>query len=266
MRRGPDGFTIAEVLIATVVASLLLTFGYALLHMSGTVYKQVSGHDDGALQMKKASRHLHRDLVSSHAGSVRVTPVAGPGGLAGDAVSALTAHEGDDGRGTVCTTTGGNPYWQRNVLYYLTRPQGDPCSGVQDADGYEDACPHKVLVRKVIDLAPATFPLPTGDPANDMEEPLESAAPYLTRPTQNLSVSSMLSEPGVTDVEVVAINLLTMRVRQNPDPNINGEVQIELRAFNEEASRRTVQIGATTLSDKDRMLTHIFSCFPRNSQ
>ena len=262
---GRKGFTLVEVLIAMVVGGLLLTFGYALLDMAGKAYHQVSGHEDGELQMKKLSRQLQRDLTGSTSDSIVTAQVPDPVGFAGDAVSCMSVQAGVDARGLACTKEGGDPYWQRNIVYYVARPLGDTCAGGADADGYEDMCPHKVAIRKVIDTGDPTVPLPAGDPANDIEEPLPGLSDYLTRPAADYALTPMYSEPGnVTSVEVVAVNLLTMRVRRNPDPNVLGEVQIELRTFNQQGAQHTVNIGTTLLSGQDKRQTHIISCFPRN--
>ena len=47
-----------------VVGVLLLTFGYALLDMAGKAYHQVSGHEDGELQMKKLSQKPKPKVLS----------------------------------------------------------------------------------------------------------------------------------------------------------------------------------------------------------
>jgi hypothetical protein len=251
-------------MVAMLVAGLLLTFGYALLSMAIKSYHHISGHEDGELQMKRLSRQLQKDLTASSTSGIQIVSVPDPAGSAGDAVCFLSLQAGDDARGPACTDDGGNPFYQRNVLIYVARPLGDPCPGASDPDGYEDSCPHKVAIRKVIDSGDATEPLPAGDPANDGEEPLDNVAEYLTRPAGNLSVASMLAEPKVTSVEVIAVNILTMRVRLNPDSNALGEVQVTMRTFSEQGSRGTLQSGPTLLSGQDKTQSHVVSCFPRN--
>lgn len=261
---GASGFTLVEILIAMVMAGMLFGFGYALLDMSARVYHQVSGHNDGELQMKKLSRRLQKELVASKFDAIKTAPVADTAGTASDAVSMLSLNSTDRANGPVCTTVAGEPFWQRNVLFYLARPLGDTCTPQADAGGYEDVCPHKIAIRKVIDSGVTTEPLPAGDPVNDMEEPLDNLAPYLTRPSSNYDVTAMLAEPGVTDVEVVAVNLLSMRLSLDPEPDSPGEVFIELRALNEEGAGRGVAVGKTPLSGTGKVLTQILSCFPRN--
>ena len=76
----------------------------------------------------------------------------------------------------------------------------------------------------------------------------------------------MMAQPGMTDVEVIATNLLTMRVQKNPDPLYPNEILVTLRAFNEPASGKTTNIGSVPLSNHANTLTHVISVFPRNNQ
>lgn len=259
------GFTLVEIMIAMSMATILLLAGYYLMDLASTVYHRISGHEDGALQLKKASRQIQKDLLASYAGDLKVETVPGPGGFGGDAMSMLSSSTGDDAKGPVCNTESGAPFWQRNVIYYTTRPLGDPCTGGPDADGYEDMCPHKALLRKAVDSELVSRPLPLGNSASDKEKILASLTPYLTRPT-NLSTASMLSEPNLTFAEMIGVGLLTMRVELAPEPNAPGEVKVTLKAFNEPSSRRTTAIGSTLLGDHEKTLTHVISVFPRNNQ
>jgi prepilin-type N-terminal cleavage/methylation domain-containing protein len=257
--RKPKGFTLVEILIGSAVSLALLVLGYAILRMTSQAFVQMTGRDDAGLQMRKAARHMQRDLQSASASTVLVEPVAGPGGLQGDGLSLLTTAAGNDARGPATSTASGLPYWQRNVVYYPIRPLGDSCAGAADADGYEDTCPHKVLIRKVIDSGDPTSP--GGDPDQDTEEILETLLPYLSRPN-GLEIATMLGEPGVTDVEVVATTLLTVRFELDPAPNSVGEVAITLRAYGELNGQG---VGSSPLSGRDRTTTLSLSVFPRNA-
>ena len=269
MRNHNRAFTIAETLIAATVGLALLLAGYAMLEMASGVYHKVSGHQDAALQLKRASQEIQGEIVASifrdPTPTVQILreQAAGPVGFSSDAICFLSAGTGADARGEVVNTESGPSYWQRNIIYYLAQPLGDPCPGLVDADGYEDACPDKVLIRKVVDSGP-----PTTDtlPVADKEEVLATMAPYITRPAADLDVSGMMGEPGVTSVEVVAVHLLTMRVELEPEPNAPGEVKVTLRAFDEEASQKTKQAGPQLLSGHRNTLSHVFSAFPRNNQ
>lgn len=245
-------------LVSMTVALVLLGGGYFMLNVASDVYKRISGHEDGALQMKRAARRMQVDLLASNALDTNVTPVGGPVGLSGDAVWMLSSKEGDAASGPTTVTESGTPYWQRNVLYYPSRPQGDTCPGGVNGDGYEDMCPHKVITRKVIDTMGTTT---TGFPS--AKEPfLTDVSTFLTRP----SGLSPISEPEVTDAEIVGVNILTMRVEKDPDPTAPGEILVTLQAFNEEAGRKTTNIGTTNLGNHAKTQTHLISVFPRNTQ
>lgn len=262
------GFTIVEVMVASLLALMVIGLALGMLKMAGTVFHRVSGHEDGALQIKRAARNMDRDFHSTFMGNVRVEPVPGPAGFFGDGIAALSAEE--QGRGPMALEVSGSPYWQRNIIYYLAVPIGDPCTLGANADGYEDQCPHKVLIRKVLDTGPTTLSHrenAAADPPNDEEELVPALLPYLTRPT-GFTVSGMYAEtPGVVqNVDIVATNLLTMRVRLNPAANSPGEIEITLQAHSEEAARETKRAGPQPLSDHKNTMTHILSIFPKNIQ
>lgn len=265
MKKLKTGFTLPELLIAMTVAFVLIGAGYFMLHMATDVYRQISGHEDGALQMKKAARRIQVDLLASNANLTNTSIVAGPVGNSGDAVWMLSAASGDEASGSTNATETGSPYWQRNVIYYPARPQGDTCPGIVDGDGYEDGCPHKTILRKVVDSGASTSPLPTGNPAADKEELLPTVTPYLTRPS-GLGVAGMYGEPGITDVEIIAINVLSMRVEKDPDPNAPGEIKVTFKTFNEEVGSKKTNVGSVNLGNHAKTLTHVVSVFPRNIQ
>lgn len=263
MRRSRRAFTLPEIMVAASALLILLAGGYAIVSMSMKVYQRVAGHEDGALQMKRASRHLYKDLLQGYFTDVLVERINNPAGTGdfGDGVGVLSNREGNEARGISVPTADGAPFWQRNVIYYVAPSLLDPCTGGADVDGYEDMCPHKYLLRKVVDNPPATDPL---TPANQ-EIRLPSLAGYLDRPA-GLNVGPMYAQPGLTHVEVIATNLLTMRVQKNPDPNFPGEVLVTLRAFNAPASYKNTNVGSTLLSNHANTLTHVISVFPRNNQ
>lgn len=255
-------FTLPEVLVTMTVGTILLAGGYFMINMASDTYRHISGHEDGALQMKKASRQMQVDLLGSFSAATAVFPSPGPAGLSGDAVVMLSSRTEDAADGPTCGTSEGAPYWQRNIIYYPARPTGDSCAGGVNGDGYEDMCPHKVVIRKVVDSGAPTNP---NLPVTNKEELLANIAPYLTQPA-GLGVTGMLSEPGVTDVEIVATNLLTMRAEKDPDPNAPGEVKVTFQAFNEDVGSRTTAIGTTNLGNHAKTQTHVLSVFPRNTQ
>lgn len=267
MKRQPcrKGFTLIEIIVASSLAVVILGFGYLLISTASKAYHQVSGHDDGELQMKKLSRAMQKDLTESAFGGIMVAPVLDSSVRVGDAISCLSFQSGSNADGAPCTNLTGSPFWQRNVLYYLVRPQGDSCTVQAGVDGYEDNCPHKVAIRKIIDSGVSTKPLSQGGvPAADSEQPLTDLKPYLTKPTAQLSVQHMLGETKVTSVSVAAVNLLSLKIRLATDPNSPWEVETRILSYNRESNRQAFAVGKTALSPTDGLLAQGFSCFPRN--
>ena len=258
-------FTLPEILIAMTVSSVLFLVGYLLLSLSSQSFVQISSQNDASLQTNRAMRHLQQDLIAAYYPEILVEQVPGPGGFQSDAICMLSPAADDNARGSVSLTESGTPFWQRNVIYYLISPQGDTCSPSADDEGYDDVCHHKVLVRKVIDSGPPTLPLPDGNATADKEQILSSLAPYLTQPGADFDTQAMLGEPGVTAAEVLAVDLLSMRIELSPVPAAPGEVLVHLQAFQEDAGRKLVDLGTSHLRDHPKTVNQILSIFPRNN-
>ncbi|MBX3170337.1 MAG: hypothetical protein KF760_23225 [Candidatus Eremiobacteraeota bacterium] len=221
----------------TLLGILMVVLASALFN-SQRLWRQTVGSTDSKQQLRRAQVALERDfqLAGSSFGISQVGPQQGPG-FSGDAIWFLSPEKGSSGE--VDRKFNGAPRYQRNVLYYLSIPNGDSCAGGLGPSGYDDRCPHKVLVRKVIDSGAATLP---GDDAT--EEQLMTAAqitPYLTRPN-GMSVANMNSEPDVKLVSQAARELLWFRVQNNPAP-----LQFELRASNVIRARKEIALGSTSL-------------------
>lgn len=258
------GFTLLEVLtgfwIMAMIGGLLL-----LALRSGTrLWIGVSSGNSAETQLRKALFALQDDLGRTAFSAVERTEGLHTLAAAdGDAlwclspVDPITAESLRKGDGT--------PFWQRNILYYLVVPlghdqlAGHTCIGGDDGNGYDDRCPHKVLVRKVIDHGSPT------DPADQStEETLispEDIRGYLTRP-QGYELSSM-SEPGLETAQIQARNLLYFRVQLAPAGEYPREIRIDLRAVELDAARRRLQIGATSLGESSFTLSRLISVFPR---
>ncbi|MEW6279282.1 MAG: hypothetical protein AB1758_11705 [Candidatus Eremiobacterota bacterium] len=161
--------------------------------------------------------------------------------------------------GAVMRLDDGSPFWQRNILYYLVVPVGDTCAGGVGPNGYDDRCPHKLLIRKEIDLAPATVPT---DPTT-IETLAPTLAPFLTRPT-GFSVAG-LNEAGVNEVKIAAAHLLSFSSVSAPPPeNLATEIAVDLRAVAVDEARREVALGSVPLSTSPFTLQSPFSAFLKN--
>lgn len=246
--------SLAEVVVSTALFSLLLVVLYALMRQAINIWHNVSGSETALLRLKQVQRRLEADLVEASAPQSLVgkTPASLPGGgRDGSAVWFLSAGN-ESGR--VVQKLDGAPLWQRNVLYYQVVPAGHTgCAGGVGARGFEDCCPHKLLVRKEIDL-PATPALP--------EEVLLTSSeimPYLTRPN-GTDTSAMLGEPNVVRAELIATDMLWFEVTRPT----TGEFHVDLRAVALEDARRQLSIGAESLAESRFTVRQPVSVFPAN--
>ena len=231
-------FSLVELSISCALLGILLVVLASALHSSQNLWRQTAGNTDSKEQIRRAQVSLERDmqLASSAFGIRTVGPTQGPG-FDGDAFWFLTPEIGASGE--LARKFNGSPLYQRNLLYYLVKPVGDPCAGGALANGYDDRCPHKILVRKVIDFGAATTP--TNEPSEEQLMTPAEVAPYLTRPT-GMSVASMNSEAGVKLVSQAARQLLYFRVLSNPPP-----LQFEIRATNLLRVNKELQVGTASL-------------------
>jgi len=238
MRTARRGFNLIELSISCALLGILMAVLASALFNSQRLWRQTTGLTDSKQQLRRAQVALERDfqVAGSSFGIAKVGPQQGPG-FSGDALWFLSPEIGASGE--VDRKFNGSPRYLRNVLYYLSTPLNDPCAGGLGPFGYDDRCPHKVLVRKVIDFGAAS---PAG--ADATEEQLMTSAeilPYLTRPN-GMTVANMNAEPGVKLVSQAARELLWFRVQSNPAP-----LQFELRAVNVIRARKELALGSAPL-------------------
>lgn len=255
MDRKPSGLTLPELVVGFSVFSIVMVLLAAALSRGMVVWERSFGGNTAQVELRKGYSSLLPDLqrtelqtVSQRASTSSFT------GRDGDAVWFLSPW--DQATSDVARTASGRPLWRANILYYCTVPRqhdamyGATCSGRTDEDGYEVACPHKVLVRKVIknpaSSGPAEQALARGRIAN-----------YLTRPRR---FDLPQGEPGLQDATIVATGLVTFRVTKDQLPEAPGEVAVRLAALGSESSRRTRAAGSAANVDAVRELH--FSVFP----
>ncbi|MCA9796235.1 MAG: type II secretion system protein, partial [Candidatus Eremiobacteraeota bacterium] len=235
------GFTLLEVILGTALLGMLMVFLAAILMGSQKVWRQVSGSTESGSQLLKALREVRGEMVLASPRQITTVqvPASLGGGPDGDAVWFTSAI--DPNTGEFVRKPNGSPFWQRNVLYYLVVPTnhdnlfGASCAGGVGPDGYDDTCPHKVLIRKEIDFGPATD---TTNEAN--EETLMTPAeigPYLTRPN-GYSVTTFAGEQA----QIKARELLGFRVMLNPLP-----ATIEVRGVNLPRANKSLAVGTVSL-------------------
>lgn len=274
--RRSKGFTVLEMFTALAIFSGIMIVTTMLLKQSVWVWTAGDSREDASMVLSKARTALNRDLLQADldpgdSGELHFGMTQTPAGLGGgDAVWFLSAAGPD---GSFERNTDGLPHWQRNVLYYLAKPQGHDalykmsCSGGSNPNG-DDVCPHKMLVRVVIDNPPVTVPWPDppadGGPGDVPEELIDPAAigSYLVAP-DGLSVASIMAQPGVEEARIITTGLLWFKVAPAPGAPTAG-LEIDLRALAIKEASKIVPVGNVSVLNDPKTIHSVFSLFPNN--
>lgn len=262
LKRTPFGLTLIELLIVMALTGIL--FGLTQLVLTRTIdtWWRVNAHEEAEQQLYKAQAHLERDLRSAafetQAGRQTIaitqapTALQGLVGSDGDVLWFLSAIDPGTGNFIRRKTTdnlNGTPFWQRNILYYAAIPDGLSGLGFLgtglNKDGYEVACPYKLLIRKEIDSGPPTTS--SSDPNTSTEGLLpytgaESVSIHLKRP-QGYDCTDV----GSTNVTVmpIAAHMLSFRVKLI---EATRSVQVDLASTGIDQAGREGPIGARDLT------------------
>ncbi len=244
------GTTLIEVIIATGIFSVLTLALFAVMQFGIRSWKNIESRSAVQTQLRKVELYLLEDLKRASFRQLRVDDMPAswsPGSpqdlvgrpCSGSAVWFLSAmnDEGD----FFHRDDQGHPVWQRNILYYLTRPTdawhrdryGFLCGGRGDRD---TVCPHKWLIRKEI----ASTTLIDG----------MAISQYLSRPAgyNLMDPSQMGSEPGLKKAQALADTVVDFWVTLNLP-----EVQVDLKAF------RLLEAGNVMHLGKDSLEGHPFT-------
>ncbi|MEW6281946.1 MAG: hypothetical protein AB1758_25300 [Candidatus Eremiobacterota bacterium] len=244
------------------IFSVMLVVTALLFNDSIKVWRSTSGADTANREMRKARTALERDLILARPSELRRVAVPdslGGGGNDGEALWFLSPV--DPATGTMVRKADGTPFWQRNILYYMVVPNNHQntfkmsCTGGAGPGGFDDRCPHKVLIRKVIDSGTPTV---VTDETTE-ETLLPDVSAYLTRPN-GYDLSGMGGEPGLAETRVVGAQLLTFFSQSVPGP----EVAVTLQAVAVDEARRQIQLGTAALSSGPFSYSFPFSVFLRN--
>lgn len=258
MRR--RGITLLELVVTFGLFSLLTAVLLAALQEGSQILGRASGTAVSQGELSKCRLRVREDLERSAFSKVAVRKM--PGGD-GDAIWCLSPV--DPASGLSLRKDDGSPFFVNHVLYYLVIPKGHAklygyaCAGGTDTDGYDDRCPHKVLIRKVIDAPPVT------DASNEAtEEALMTSSQinqYLTAP-DGFNVDAMKSEPGVLSVHLRAHSLLYFRARLAPVATSPREISLDLRAADIRRAEKEVRVGSVSLAQGRFTTQCLFSAFP----
>lgn len=256
MNRKRRGLSLTElVLVMAIGAVLTLVTGMALSRAS-KVFSLSAGRDNALRNLSRAHRALETDLslVSLEPNHFQITtsPATHGGGADGDAIDFLSAVNITDDNHLVTLTDGSaNPYSFQNVVYYITTPSNHDalfqttCTGGNEG-GYDYNCPHKVLLRSIVDQN-ATF-----DPSDPSSQDTLLTLPgsFLSRPT---------NFPRTATLSTVAANLLTFQIQRN-----GAELVVTLKAVAIQDAARRVGIGNVSFNTGPYTIEQRFSVFPKN--
>lgn len=256
-----------ELVLSMTLFSIVALLSFVLLRRGSTLWKELVEAESASLELAKAASRMRGDVLRTgiqHCAQGKVPASLAGGGNDGSALWFLSAV--DPSTGEMAVKPDGTPFWQRNLLYYLVVPDGHAglfgfdCQGGLGPNGFDDRCPHKLLIRKVIDSGVPTAP--QGNPDTDAETLLGDVTPYLTRPAgYNLGV--MGGEPGLERVEISATRLLWFEVTLKA-PGRPQEIDIDLRAVAIKDAQGHVAVGSVPLSSGRFTANRIVSILPMN--
>ncbi len=255
------GISLIEAILGLGLFSVIMVVTTLLLSQATTVWRKTSSTDSASGEMRKVQVNLARELGMSSATEVALanTPASLPAGAPdGSAVWFLMSVDPSTGEPVRRTT--GAPFWQRNILYYAVVPQGhdaffgQSCQGGTGALGVDNRCPHKVLIRKEIDLPPTTTT--TDETTLETLIPAGSISPYLNRPV-GFDTGALGSQ-----ARVIAVNLLSFSVQRGPDSDAPGELKVVVEGAATALARKAIRVGTDPMGSFT--LTRSFSVFPKN--
>lgn len=227
------GYTVLELTVSLGIFAIILIFTTTIMVMTKSAWTSSDAEEDAAIRVRKALSPLERDFsMASSKGIDRTTAGTSLGGFRdGDALWFLSPI--DPTTGTFVQDDDGRPVWQRNILYYLSVPANHgSCAGLAGPGGYEQGCPHKVLVRKVIN---STGP-------DGKQRLLKNVSSYLTRPQTESDASS--SGPGQESAEIVGTRLLWFRVLDDPSGSEASRI-IDARSVAIASAQRVATVKPT---------------------
>ncbi|MCA9775431.1 MAG: hypothetical protein KC800_01885 [Candidatus Eremiobacteraeota bacterium] len=250
------GLGLVETVVAVGVFSIVMLLVTAALIQSFKMWTRTASQTATEETLFKIHNILAKELTNTAPDTLSSSPGPGTWGVRdGDALWFLSFMD-VNGEPVYNDGTGagelGEPHWQRNIMYYCVVPgnhdsvAGQSCTGADGGDGYEDQCPHKVMVRKIIN-----------DP-NDPETLLPGSGGYLDAPN-GFTVSGM-GGPDLEETRLLGTNILSFRVTADAE-----SVTIDLRANSVDEARKNVPVGSTPLSGQPTTIQRVFTIFPKNS-
>lgn len=254
------GFSLPELLIVAAIFSVFLVTSYIFLDSGLAVWERTASSQDVSFQLQKAKSDLGRELSQAKFSKSALAESVSPGieSSRGDVLWFLSAYDSKSQRAV--RRPNGTAFWQRNILYYLKVPNQHDKHFDAACSGQYQNCPHKVLVRKVVDSGRATAP---SSSLLDEEALLFAGgiAGLLTAPD---GFSFPSQGPGVETAEIVAKGLLSFRITASPKDGTQKEYAIRLAGFDVEKAGRKLHFNTDEIFQSP--YTHVidFSVFPGN--
>lgn len=245
------GFSVLEVMVALVLFSVMSLISVLCVQQVSSVWRSSSSRDLALRELLKAESALQRDLgnISKGSGQSLVSAVqAGSGSVVtGDALAMILPPADQQ---QLALSSQGTVVMDRLVTYYLAVPAqvdslaGLPQTFVGDAQGHEQQCGYKWLVRR-------ESPAPAGSPG------LLAAIPANWFGLGVVEVPTQLwREPHR---KVVAINLLQFRVTEQ------GPIwEVTLTAVALEDARRKLALGSVPLAGTRYAISHRVAAIAQN--
>lgn len=253
-------FTLTEMLMAVTVFSLVLVFSVVILSSTRKVWQKVNASNDAGMVLRKAAFRLSQDLAGAGRDGLATCANGTGSSKMGEALWMLSAEDPAGGR--FVRGPGGGAFWQKNVLYYLTVPQDHDARYQMSCQSWDRVCPHKILLRKVIDTGPATTPTSAdGDIETLLTE--ADAVAYMTGPA-TLDLDPMLSEPGVVSVDLVTTRLLDSDVTLKQAGGHTTEVAFKLESALWEHARNRIAVGRDPFPPNTFTLSRTVGAVPLN--
>lgn len=226
-RSAQDGFSIPELLIVSFIFSVFMVASYLILSQGLAVWGKTESSQNSSFQLQKARAALRRDLL----GASRVELETGDSSLW--FLSSVTPSgeqaQHDDGR----------PFWQRNILYYLTTPTNHDSLFKVDCGSDPSRCSHKILLRKTIDTGPTSTP--TG--LEVYQETLMSPRDMLAFAGAPSGLYPTPEREEIKKLSVIAQGLLSFSVAQDPRGVSPGEVEVTIKAFDLTKTNENIRLG-----------------------
>lgn len=272
----PRAFTVIEMFVALGIFSGILVVTTMLLRQAVWVWTSGDSRESASLVLTKVRNAVSRDLLRAdldpgdsgepHYAQVQTSSSLG----GGDAIWFLSAIGPN---GEMVRDADGYPFWQRNILYFMAKPDnhdtlyGQSCASGSNPQG-DDVCPHKVFLRVVIDYPPATSPppLPPASPGpGDVPEvliPASEITNYLLAP-DGLDASAIQALTGVEEVRIISTGMLWFKAAPAPGGTDIG-IQLDIRATAIREAAKVTAVGASSLLNATHTMRSVFSLFPKN--